>query len=105
MSGIIRNKVREMQYLQRVTVLISKQRSSGSNKMTEFKFDIKENVGIIFESAQGWTKELNLVSWNGRDPKYDLREWDPTHEKMGKGMTLTNEEIKKLRDFLNQLEL
>jgi hypothetical protein len=73
--------------------------------MAEIKFEIKENIGILSESAKGWSKELNLVSWNDKEPKYDLREWDPDHEKMGKGMTLTVEEIKKLRDLLNGLEL
>jgi hypothetical protein len=72
--------------------------------MPELKFDIVETVGVLSESAKGWTKELNLVSWNGRDPKYDLREWDPTHEKMGKGITLTREEVLKLKEFLNSVE-
>lgn len=73
--------------------------------MAEIKFEIKKNLGVLSESAKGWSKELNLVSWNDKEPKYDLREWDPDHEKMGKGMTLTVEEIKKLRDLLNGLEL
>jgi hypothetical protein len=45
------------------------------------------------------------VSWNGNDPKYDLRSWDDSHEKMGKGITLSEEEIKKLRDLLNSIEI
>jgi len=52
------------------------------------------------ESAKGWKKELNLVSWNGRDPKYDVREWNPGHEKMGKGLTFTEEELAKLARLL-----
>jgi len=72
--------------------------------MAGVKFEIKENIGVLSESAKGWTKELNLVSWNGRESKYDLREWDPEHEKMGKGVTMTAEELKKLRDVLNELE-
>jgi len=72
--------------------------------MAGVKFEIKENIGVLSESAKGWTKELNLVSWNGREPKYDLRDWDPEHEKMGKGVTMTAEELKKLRDVLNELE-
>lgn len=73
--------------------------------MANIKFEITENIGPLSESAKGWTKELNLVSWNDREPKYDIREWDPTHERMGKGVTFTAEEIKKLRDLLNQLDL
>lgn len=73
--------------------------------MAEIKYEIKENLGVLSESAKGWTKELNLVSWNDKDAKYDIREWDPTHEKMGKGVTLSVEEVKVLRDILNRIEL
>ena len=48
--------------------------------------EIKETIGVISESAKGWKKELNLISWNGKEAKYDLREWSPEHEKMGKGI-------------------
>jgi len=60
--------------------------------MAEFKYEIKEHIGIISENKSGWRKELNLVSWNGADPKYDIRDWAPEHEKMGKGITLTADE-------------
>lgn len=73
--------------------------------MAEIKFEIKENIGVLSESTKGWSKELNLVSWNDKEPKYDLREWDPAHEKMGKGVTLSVEEIRKLKDVLNGLEI
>lgn len=73
--------------------------------MAEIKYDIQENIGTLSESNKGWTKELNLISWNGRAPKYDLRDWAPEHEKMGKGITLSKEELKKLRDVLNDMEL
>lgn len=73
--------------------------------MAEIKFEIKENIGILSESAKGWFKEFNLVSWNDKDAKYDIREWDPAHEKMGKGVTLSADELKKLRGFLNGLDL
>ncbi len=73
--------------------------------MAEIKFEIKENIGVLSESSKGWSKELNLVSWNDKEPKFDLREWDPAHEKMGKGITLSVEELKKLKDILNGLEI
>ena len=73
--------------------------------MAEIKYEIKEELGVISESTRGWAKELNLISWNDREPKYDLREWDPEHEKMGKGLTLNAEEVKKLRDILNNLDI
>ncbi len=72
--------------------------------MPDIKYEIKETIGLVSESSKGWTKELNLISWSGRDPKYDLRDWAPEHEKMGKGITISAEELKKLRDILNEME-
>lgn len=74
-------------------------------KMADIKFEIKENLGVLSESAKGWKKELNLISWNDKDAKYDIRDWAPEHEKMGKGTTLTIEELRKLRDILNEMNL
>lgn len=71
--------------------------------MADIKFEITEELGVLSESSKGWTKELNLVSWNGAAPKYDLRDWAPGHEKMGKGITLSPEEAEKLKDILNKI--
>lgn len=68
--------------------------------MSDFTFDIVENIAVLGTSSKGWTKELNKVSWNGKPAKYDIREWDPEHEKMGKGITLTDEEFQKLKEAL-----
>jgi len=68
--------------------------------MADLKFEITKHIGVLSEGSKGWTKELNLVSWNDREPKYDIREWDETHEKMGKGITLTKDEVVKLRELL-----
>jgi hypothetical protein len=73
-------------------------------KMADITYEIKETIGVISKSAKDWTKELNLVSWNGREPKYDVREWAPDHAKMGKGLTFTKEEMEKLRDLLNGIK-
>lgn len=73
--------------------------------MAEIKYEIEEEIGILSESSKGWSKELNLLSWNGREAKFDLREWAPDHEKMGKGMTLSKEEMKKLKELLNNIDL
>ena len=73
--------------------------------MAELTFEITKNIGVLSTSARGWTKELNLVSWNEREPKYDIREWNPDHSRMGKGLTMTAEEIVALRDLLNSLDL
>ncbi|MBQ7990435.1 MAG: YdbC family protein [Oscillospiraceae bacterium] len=64
--------------------------------MADIKYEIMREIGVLSENARGWRKELNLVSWNGAAPKYDIREWAPDHEKMGKGITLTAEELKQL---------
>ncbi|WP_332696132.1 YdbC family protein [Halalkalibacter lacteus] len=61
--------------------------------MANISFEIKETVAVLSESTKGWKKELNLISWNGREPKYDIREWSPDHTKMGKGVTLSEEEV------------
>lgn len=61
----------------------------GGHLMPNIKFDIKKNFGVLSESSKGWKKELNLVSWNDKEPKYDLREWDMEHKNMSKGVTLT----------------
>lgn len=71
--------------------------------MVSFDFSIMEHIGTVSEAKSGWKRELNLVSWNGREPKFDLRDWSPDHTKMGKGVTLTNEEIDGLRELLNKM--
>ena len=68
--------------------------------MADVKFEIVEQIGVLSTSSKGWNKELNLVSWNNREPKYDLREWSPGHDKMGKGITLTADELLKLRELV-----
>lgn len=73
--------------------------------MAELKYEITEYLGVLSENAKGWTKELNKVSWNDREPKYDLREWSPDHTRMGKGVTLTDEEVDMLRRILNGEEI
>lgn len=62
--------------------------------MAEVKYEIQKQLGEISSSAKGWTKEVNLVSWNGAKAKIDIRDWAPEHEKMGKGITLTEDETK-----------
>lgn len=73
--------------------------------MADIKYEIKETIGVLSKSSKGWKKELNLVSWNDKAPKYDLREWSPDHVKMGKGITLTKEELEKLRDILSGINM
>ena len=68
--------------------------------MADFKYEIVEELGILSENAKGWRKELNLISWNGAAPKYDIRDWSPEHEKMGKGVTLSEEEVQNLKKII-----
>ncbi|HIS29025.1 MAG TPA: hypothetical protein IAA78_06155 [Candidatus Avamphibacillus intestinigallinarum] len=70
--------------------------------MASLKYEIVEHIGVLSESNSGWTKELNLVSWNDREPKYDLRDWAPDHEKMGKGVTLSQDEFMQLKNILQE---
>lgn len=73
--------------------------------MAELKYEIVEHIGVIGENARGWNKELNLVSWNEKDPKYDIRDWAPDHSRMGKGVTLSADELAALKDLLADVDL
>ncbi|SCJ21357.1 Uncharacterized protein conserved in bacteria [uncultured Clostridium sp.] len=73
--------------------------------MAGIKFEIEENFGIISNSRNGWSKELNLVSWNDRPAKFDIRDWDEDHQKMGKGITLSIDEVRELKKILNDIDL
>ena len=68
----------------------------------DIKYDIIEEIGVLSENDKGWKKELNLISWNGAKPKYDIRDWSPEREKMGKGVTLSEEEMKKLKMLIEK---
>lgn len=72
--------------------------------MNEIKFEIVEHIGVLSETAKGWKTELNLVSWGEREPKYDLRNWSENHERIGKGITLSKEELLKLKDLLQNVQ-
>jgi len=71
--------------------------------MSDFKYEITKHIGILSENAKGWTKELNLISWNDREPRYDIREWSPEREKMSKGVTLSAEEAAALKRLLEEV--
>ncbi len=71
----------------------------------EVTFDLKEHLGVISESNTDWTKELNVIAWNGGEPKYDIRDWDPEHQKMSRGVTLTKEQLSALRDLIADMDL
>lgn len=70
--------------------------------MSDIKYEILKTIGILSENSRGWKKELNLISWNGGKPKYDIRDWAPEHEKMGKGVTLTEQELDALATLIQK---
>ena len=70
--------------------------------MAEFKYEITRELGVLSESKSGWTRELNLISWNGAEAKFDIRDWSPDHEKMGKGISLNADEVDKLKKILEK---
>lgn len=67
----------------------------------EFKYEIINNIGVLSEN-NSWKKELNRISWNGNEPKYDIRDWSDNHEKMGKGITLNEDELRKLKEIIDE---
>ena len=72
--------------------------------MPEIKYEIKEHLGVISETSRGWTKEVNMISWNGREAKVDIRDWSPDHSKMSKGITFTKEELVELTKIASKLK-
>jgi hypothetical protein len=73
--------------------------------MVDFNYEVTETIAVLSESSKGWTKELRLISWNGREPKYDIREWSPDGSKMGKGITLSDEEVAVLKKALDSRDI
>lgn len=73
--------------------------------MSDIKYEIVKQIGVLSKAGSGWTKQLNLIRWNDREPKYDLRDWSAEHAKMGKGVTLSKEELLALKELLNNMEL
>ncbi|MDO5716953.1 MAG: PC4/YdbC family ssDNA-binding protein [Tissierellia bacterium] len=73
--------------------------------MAEFSYEILEEMGVFFTSKNGWTKEINMVSWNGSEGKIDIRNWSPDHSRMGKGISLTKEEFQALKELMDEIEL
>ncbi len=59
--------------------------------MADIQYEVVKKIGVLSRTSGGWEKQLNLVSWNNREPKYDIREWSPDGSKMGKGVTLSQE--------------
>ena len=71
----------------------------------EFTYKVIREIAVLSEKTNGWSKQLNLISWNDGDPKYDIRDWGPNREKMGKGVTLTPAKLMSLSETLEEIEL
>lgn len=70
----------------------------------DFKYVINKEIGVLSTTAKGWVKQINYITWNDKESKYDIREWAPDREKMGKGITLSLDELKALKNILNQMD-
>ena len=77
-----------------------KKAKRNSNMAKDFDFEITEHIGVLAEKTRGWRREINLVSWGGAEPKIDIRDWSPDHSRMGKGITLSADEIEKLKELI-----
>jgi hypothetical protein len=73
--------------------------------MADIKYEIVKKIGVLSRSEKGWVKELNLVSWNDREAKYDIRDWSPDGKTMSKGVTFSKEELLALRELLDNIEI
>ena len=71
--------------------------------MADINYEIVEELGVLSTTASGWQKELNFISWNVGEPKYDIRQWGPNHQRMGKGISLSREEAQELLKLLEEL--
>ena len=71
----------------------------------EITFQIEESIGVLQEERRGWRKEFNLVSWNGKPAKYDIRAWSADHQKMDRGVTLTAGELTALKKLLIEMKI
>lgn len=65
-------------------------------------FSIEKHIGVLRTSPSGWTRELNIVKWGDRDPVFDIRDWNPDHTKMGKGLSFSGEELRSLWNIIHE---
>ena len=74
--------------------------NTNQTKDGEVSFRLIEELGVLDRYKTGWSREINIVSWNGKPPKFDIRDWDPDHERMSRGITLHEREAIKLTEIL-----
>lgn len=69
------------------------------------KYVIYRHIGNLSNLNNGWIKELNLISWNDREPVYDIRTWSENHTRYGKGITITPKQIVRLKELLSEINI
>ena len=74
--------------------------SNMPRRNNKVRYEVVERIGVLNRKKSGWTREVNVVAWNGNEPKVDIREWDPQHERMSRGVTLLEEEAEVLAKYL-----
>ena len=72
--------------------------------MAEIKYDIIQKIAVLAQRPRGWERQLNLISWNDGEPKYDIRDWSPDGSRMGKGISLSAEELGALKGILEEMD-
>ena len=93
-------------FSEQIYIIYTDKRNARKGEITvpNFSYNIEKHIGVISEGSGGWQKELNLISWNGKDAKYDIRDWSPDHENMSKGITLSAKDVKALKELLDEIE-
>jgi len=81
----------------------SREKTERRQKMKDIQYEIVKEIAVLSTGESGYTKEINLISWNGKEPKYDIRSFSPNREKCGKGVTLTEAEAEKLLAALEKV--
>jgi hypothetical protein len=74
--------------------------SNTPRRTNKVRYEVVERIGVLNKKKSGWTREVNVVAWNGNAPKVDIREWDPQHVRMSRGVTLLEEEAERLAQYL-----
>lgn len=75
------------------------------NNREDIRFEILDHIGVLSQNQYGWAKEINVISWNGKRPKFDIREWSPDHTHMSRGLTFSEHEMKNLQKAIAEKEL
>ena len=86
-------------------IMVANKAKAGKEIMAEIKYEIVQRIAVLSQRPRGWERQLNLISWNDGEPKYDIRDWSPDGSRMGKGISLSSDELAILKGILEDLEL